>query len=455
MRGHALLGAFSAALMLASGMTAAAQTPPTPQVQTTNQDALAQLKKLLLEHPELIDQLRVLLEQSQKEKGVKPEQKPEQKPGETPDIPSIELPGEKPGQPPAPGQAGGPTAGTTRASLMPDISVIGNHIGRFVSVHGDPDRNRFQLGEIEIGFQQPIYPGVRFDAFLNASADEGFKAGFEEAYVTASNIAGSPLGGIFGKKRLNFGKANPQHPHTRLYVDQPAPLANLVDPDSLNGNGASVNYLFPLKNLFANLEVGMWDVNPTVAGANVGNQADPPFYPAGHGVTGNFTLGRLWMSKELKGGSELEFGTSHGFGRAEIGDNISLHGIDVTYRTYPGTFKRFLLQGEVFWHVRDDKFGGTGDHTRSGYYVLADYKPDQFWNYGIRYDNSRFPWPIEGRDESISLILTNRLTEVSLLRFQYKFGNRTNDIYLPAARPYNELYLQFIWGAGSHTHPLQ
>jgi hypothetical protein len=114
-----------------------------------------------------------------------------------------------------------------------------------------------------------------------------------------------------------------------------------------------------------------------------------------------------------------------------------------------------MLQGELFWHRREDKFGGTGWHTRSGYYALADYKPDQYWDYGIRYDNSRFPWPIEGRDESISLILTNRLTEVSLLRFQYKFGNRGNDIFLPAAHGFNELYLQFIWGAGSHTHPLQ
>lgn len=460
MRGHATFAALCAALVLGSVPSAFAQSAGAQGTPGTQQDPLAQLKKLLTEHPELIEQLKLLLDQAQKEKGVKPGEKPAEKPGEAPEIPPLELPGEKPGQPTTPavptGPAqGGQTAGSSRASLTPDISVIGNHIGRFLSVAGDPDRNRFQLGEIEVGFQQPIYTGVRFDAFLNAGADEGFKAGFEEAYITASKVAGLPVDGLFGKKRLNFGKVNPLHPHSRLYVDQPAALANLLDPDSLNGNGASLSYLFPFKNLFANLELGLWKVDPSDAGVSLGSEANPTFYPAGHGISGNFPMARLWMSKELKGGGELELGTSHGFGRADIGDNISLHGIDLTYRTYPGTFKRFLAQGEVFWHRRDDKMGGSGWHTRSGHYVLLDYRPDQFFEYGIRYDNSKFPWPIGGRDQSLSFIWTNHLTEVTLLRFQYKLGDRSNDVFLPARRGYNELYLQLIWGAGSHTHALQ
>jgi hypothetical protein len=459
MRRQAVIGLFCGVLLTGFSPLAPTHAQTAKDSKTDSpatQDALTALKKLLTEHPELIDQLKTLLDQTQKDKGGKPVEKP----GHVPDIPAIELPGEKPGKgapqaaPTQPAQ-GGVTAGSVKSSLTPDISVIGNHIGRFISVHGDPDRNRFQLGEVEIGLQQPIYPGVRFDAFLNGGDDDAFKAGFEEAYVTATNIGGLPVGGLFGKKRLNFGKVNALHPHSRLYVDQPAVLANLLDPDSLNGNGASFNYLFPFKNLFANLEVGMWKVQPTDAGQDVGTAPNTTFYPAGHGITGNFPMARLWLSKELKGGSELEVGTSHGYGKADIGDNITLHGVDVTYRMYPSTFSRFLLQSEIFWHNRDDKLGGTGSHTRSGHYVLASYKPDQFWEYGFRYDNSRFAWPLNGREQTASFILTNRLTEVSLLRFQYKYGDRTNDVFLPAQRGFSELWLQFIWGAGSHTHALQ
>jgi hypothetical protein len=465
MRGH-LYVRLLVAVSLLSGMSGFAYAQPTgakpepktnkkqdPAPQTKADDALAALKKLLAEHPELIDQLKALLNQNQKP-GTPPAN-----PGDVPDIPPLEIPGDKPPvnpTTPPPVQGGnGPVMGTTRASLTPDISVIGNHIGRFISVRGDADRNRFQLGEVELGLQQPILTGVRFDAFLNAGSDDGFKAGFEEAYVTMSQLGHLPVGALLGKKRLNFGKVNPVHPHSRLYVDQPAALANLVDPDSLNGNGASVNYLFPFKNIFANLEVGLWNLNPTGAGITVGPPVNPTFYSAGAGITGNFPMARLWVSKELQKGAEFEFGASQGFGRADIGDNISLTGLDMTYRSYPGTFKRLLLQGEVFWHRRDDKMFGSGEHTRSGHYLLASYRPDQFLEYGIRYDNSKFPWPLPGREQSFSLIWTDKLTEVTLLRLQYKHGDRISDVFLPSARGFNEIYLQFIWGAGSHTHPLQ
>ncbi len=466
MRGHVIIGLLCAAFLLGLRPAATAQTanskPDTAKTDSAGQDAMAALKKLLTEHPELIDQLKALLDQAQKEKGIKPADKPLKSltPGEAPDIPAIEIPGDKPGRnatPATPAQPlqGGVTAGSIKGNLTPDISVIGNHRGRFISVKGDRDRNRFQLGEVEVGFQQPIYPGVRFDGFLIADAEAKFVATFEELYVTASRVGGLPFGGLFGKVRLNFGKANPVHPHSRLYVDQPAVIANLLDTDSLNGNGAAFNYLFPFKNLFANLEVGLWKLNPSESGQTIGTAPNTTFYSTGAAITGNFPMARLWTSKELKGGGEVEVGTSHGFGKADVGDNISLHGVDLTYRIYPSTFSRLLLQGEVFWHNREDKMGGTGSHTRSGHYVLASYKPDQFWEYGFRYDNSRFAWPLDGREQSASFILTDRLTEVSLLRFQYKFGDRTNGVFLPARRGFNELYLQFIWGAGSHTHALQ
>ncbi len=455
-----LLAVLGLTSISANAVPVLAQQTTKPAQTQSGDDALAQLKKLLTEHPELAAQLRVLLEQLGKDAGGAPVKPADPaKANDLPPIPDLIIPGDKtpvtltPTTPAPAGNNSGTTAGTARASQLPDISVIGNNIGRFLSVKGDKDRNRLQLGEVEIGLQQPIFPGIRFDAFLNAGADNGFAAGFEEAYASFSKVGTLPFGGLLGKKRVDFGKINPIHPHARNYVDQPAALAYLVDPDSLNGNGGSLNYTVPLKDLFANFELGLWNLSPA-------SQTGTPIfggtqlYPIGAGITGNFTTGRLWLSKSITKG-EVETGVSHGFGKADIGDNVKLTSLDFTLRRYPSTFSRIMLQGEVFWNDRQDKFSGTGDHTRSGYYLFGNFKPDQYFDYGIRYDNTKLPWPLPGKENSISLIWTDHLTEVTMLRFQYKNGHRSTDILLPGARSFNEFWLQFIWGGGAHTHPLQ
>lgn len=430
--------------MLSNRSAFTQEAPPSSKMQS--EDALTGIIQLLRENPELARKLKALLEQLAKEtKPTLPAAPVE------PEIPPIEIPGPTPAAPAAvPGAM--PTTGVVRASLNPDISVIGNNVGRFLSVRGDSERNRLQLGEFEIALEQPVYTGIRFKAQLAGAADEGFGISTEEAYVTFTRVGKLPFGGLLGRKRLNFGKVNSLHPHARPYADQPAAVRNLVGTEALFGNGASINYLFPVKGLFANLELGLFDTSPAEEGFT---HPGGTFYPTGLGVTGNIPLARLWLSKEIGKTGELEIGGSHVFGKADIGDNISLTGLDITYRQFPGTFKRLLLQGEVFWHHRKDRLGGTGGHTRSGYYALLTYRPDQYKEYGFRFDNSRFPWPLEGRDQSYSLIWSDRLTEATLFRLQYKFGDRTSDFFLPARRGYSEFYMQFIWGAGTHTHPLQ
>lgn len=431
-------------LALSLGAAFAQGTPQQPNAQT--EDALTGIIKLLRENPELVKKLKALLELLDKETKPAPPAIPSE-----PEIPPIEIPGPTPAPSGAiPGVA--PTTGIARASLTPDIAVFGVNTGRFFSVRGDSERNRLQLGEFEMALEQPVYTGIQFKAQLAGGADEGFGIGAEEAYATFTRVGKLPFGGLLGRKRLNFGKINPIHTHARPYADQPAAITNLLGTEALFGNGASINYLFPFKDLFANLELGLFDTSPAEEGfTNSGGT----FYPTGLGVTGNIPLARLWLSKEIGKAGELEIGASHVFGKADIGDNISLTGVDITYRQFPGTFKRLQLQGEVFWHHRKDRTGGTGGHTRSGYYALLTYRPDQYKEYGFRFDNSKFPWPLEGRDQSFSLIWSDRLTESTLLRLQYKYGDRINDFFLPARRGYSEFYVQFIWGAGTHTHPLQ
>jgi hypothetical protein len=416
----------------------------------TSQDEVEKLKRTVQEQNETIKKLLERVDRLEKERGAKPGE------GE-PEIPPVQIPVETTPTPPS--QQGR----AARATLLPDIAVIGTNTGRFLSVKGDPDRNRLQLGEFEIAMQQPVFSDIAFRATLAGGADEGFGIGVEEAYVTFGRVAKLPFGGLLGQKRANFGKLNPIHPHARLFADQPAALSAFLGEEALFGNGAALNYTFPFKNLFANLEIGFFKAAAHGHGGEeheeheeeIGTADEEIAAEPGPGIANEYPMARLWVAKEFGKSLELELGGSHLFGKAENGDRISLTGLDFTLRSFPGTFKRLLLQGEMFWHRRQDRAGGSGTHARSGHYALLSYRPDQYNEWGMRFDNTRFPWPLDGREQSYSLIYTNRLTEATLLRFQYKFGDRTQDYFLPVRRGFNEFYLQFIWGAGSHSHPLQ
>lgn len=441
------------ALMLCAAVAAFGQAAPPGEATS---DALTALKSKVAEQDKIIQQLidanRRLAERLDKlEKGAAPT-----KPAEGPPVPDLVIPGEAEAMQPTSGVSA-PGTPSARATLVPDIAVIGNHSGRFFSSKGDPDRNRFQLGEIEVAMQQPVYPGITFYAQLAGGYDESFSIAAEEAYVDVATLFGTPLSATLGKKRLDFGKVNPIHPHARQYVDQPAPLSLLVNPDALSGNGAKLEYLLPFKNVFAHAQIGFYKTEASPDVAEVPTNGGTAVYPGGFGANSDLTAGRLWLSKSLGKSGEIELGGSHAFGKGDNGDDLSLTGADLTIRQFPGTFSRLQLQSEAFWHRRKDHsftFDGAG-HTRFGHYSLLSWRPDQFHEIGLRYDNSQYPWPLPGREESLSLIWTNRLTEATLVRLQYKYGNRSGLLGLPAANGFNEFYLQFIWGAGSHTHPLQ
>ncbi len=441
MRTTALLRLCIAIAALFVSGSALAQDKPVNRTEKQKDEEIAALKKRVDQQDAIIKSLTERLDRL--DKGKEP-----QKPSDEPPIPEIALPG-------ASSQSKEPPAPRALGSFNPDITVIGNNFGRFFSVKGDPDRNRIQLGEFELALEQPVFPGIKFRAQLAGGADEGFGLGAEEAYVTFARVGKLPFGGELGKRRLMFGKANPVHPHARSYVDQPAALGYLLHPETLSGNGASLNYLFPFKNLFANFELGFWKASAAEDGTDFGTPAVPNVYPIGFGGNSDMPTARLWLSTALGAGSELEIGGSHLFSRGDNGDKLSLTGLDVTYRKTLGAFKRMRVQGEAFWHKRSDAVGGTGAHTRSGHYVLASYKPNQYYEYAARYDNSQLPWPFPGREQALSLIWTNLLNETTLFRLQYKHGDRVGGFFLPEKRGFNEMYLQFIWGAGSHSHPLR
>jgi hypothetical protein len=294
---------------------------------------------------------------------------------------------------------------------------------------------------VEVAFQDRVAPNLRADFFLSAEKEADWTTEVEEGYLTWSNPLGvRNLSTRFGKLRTPFGKLNPQHPHTWRFVDQPSVISAFLGPDGLNSDGAVLQYLLPIPGLFANVEVGGWQ---TVSSAEEG---------LGFAGTGHDAYSaRLWFGKEVGRDRELELGFSRYQGKGMpqgITDTrrLAINGVDLTYRAFPGAYRRIVVQGEAIQHHTS---GPGSDRTRWGGYLDLAYRPNQYWEGGIRGDYTQFPFPTRGQETAGSAYLTRFLTEQTSLRLELRHGSR------PERHDFTEVFLQFLFGFGPHSHLLQ
>jgi len=346
------------------------------------------------------------------------------------------------------------------ATNLPQISLVANSGALFQDRKRDENRNRPELDELELAFQSYVYPSIRFDAIVALGKEHDFSAELEEAYATVIQLGNTPFGARVGRMRLPFGRVNAMHPHHLLHRDVPLPVANLLGTHGALSNGGTLNYLLPARNLFAELRVGLFELNdhtalgvPHAHAHEHGEEEDEEeHHPEDFGAQGRLLrMARLTLAPVINRDNELEFGVSGLTTRARNGDNLRLLGLDFQYRRFYGAGQRLLLAGEYLQYRREN--GGTGVN-RDGYYLLASYKPDRYWEYGLRYDWSKRAFLTEdedvaGADRALSAILTYRLNEQSYLRLQWRNLKPADDDVR------NELLLQLVFGFGPHSHPLE
>jgi len=338
-----------------------------------------------------------------------------------------------------------PTGG--RYLSLPDISLIVQAKGLASSDTRDDARNRIRLSEAEIGIQGYVYPNVKADAFLTTSPEENSPMGVEEAYLTYLGLR-KDLNLYLGEKHVAFGRTNLLHNHSWLYVRPPLVLRNLVAEESLAGEGVGASYLLPTKgDLFAQLDLGTW------TGSGPGEATELPDILAGPGAgfSDRFNTARLWASHPVGESNELEVGGSYARGPAEGyategSGHATLSGMDLTYRHFGEGDSRLLLRGESVWRREANDLVGS---TAKGYYLFGNYRPDKYRSLGLLYDWSEFPQAPDQHESALSLILTKQFSEQYYLRLQAVHGNR------PGSSSYNELWLQWVWGVGPHTHNLE
>jgi hypothetical protein len=332
--------------------------------------------------------------------------------------------------------------------VLPDISLVVQAEGKATDDRRDPDKQKLLLTEAELGIQGYVYPNVKADAFITGSPSDNEPFQVEEAYLTYQGVL-KGLNVNVGEKHVPFGRTNLLHNHSWLYTRQPLVIKNFIASESLAGQGGNFSYLIPTKsNLFAQFDLGVW------ANGNEGAQTDLPDIVVGPGanLTDRFETARLWTSYPVSQNGELELGGSWAGGKSNENpltlrtDHVQLEGVDMTYRHFGEGSSRLLLRGENFWRR------GTTDSDNAltaGYYLFGNYRWDKYGSVGLLYDWSPFPQAAELHESAMSLILTKQFSEQYYLRLQAIHGSRPDDPH------YNELWLQWCWGVGPHTHNLE
>lgn len=334
---------------------------------------------------------------------------------------------------PEPAKLGG-AGGSAAKALNPDLSLNGDFLGSLGSNRVRPQPG-LELHEAELGLQAAIDPYSRGDVFL-AFGPEGVEV--EEAYVTFSTLPGQFVAKV-GKLRAEFGKVNLAHTHALAWTDRPLVTENLVNgEEGLGDVGLSLSRILPAPGgLF--LE----------ATAQVFRGDSGEVFTASRNRDLSF-VGHLRGYQDLTENTNLEVGYSHARGHNELGHEYltRLHGIDVSLRWKPlarSIYNAFHWRTECVWSRRDQE---SKQERSFGWYSSLDFRLNQRWTVGARFDSAERAILASQRDRGASALLTYWMSEFSQLRGQYRVTRYDGD------RATRELRLQLVILMGAHgAHP--
>jgi hypothetical protein len=371
-----------------------------------------------------------------------------------------------------------PTGGGKPLAL-PDISLVAQAISHGSTDKNDEAKNRVLLREAEIGIQGYVYPDVKADAFLTTNPDSNTPMSVEEAYLTYI----APVKGLnlyVGEKHVPFGRTDLLHDHSWLYVNPPKVLYNLVGSEALEGTGVDASYVIPTgSNLFAQLDLGAWtgqcpELDSSLNTPNATTDSSGILSGPGAAFADRFTTARLWTGYPVSDNDEVELGGSYANGAGARFDSsglpiydptgssvidATLTGLDLSYRHFGEADSRLLLRAESVW--RHQSTNDFQSNTADGYYLFGNYRWDKNNSIGLLYDWSEYPEAPLLHESALSLIYTKQFSEQYYVRLEASHGSRpeggggTFDASDYPMKSYNELWLQWVWGVGPHTHNLE
>ncbi len=376
-----------------------------------------------------------------------------------------------------------PARGNPRTLWNPQISATGDFAYNNSSLDenpsaldsagdptGDRNRDRFSLRELELAIQAAVDPFARADIFLalpgvleefddtaGAAAEQRIEV--EEAYLTYWRLPwGLNLKG--GKFRTEFGKNNLTHTHALRAANRPLVIRNFLSAEGLREQGVG---------LLKSMNLGEdYSTQLELTGQVLNGEGGEESVFAGVGSDELMLLGRAHVYHDLSDSSNIGLGYSVVDGHHDPGATLgqTLQGLDLTYRWEPvdrSLYERFFFRTEFLWSDRDvdpAAFGGLTDLENDGFYAMAQYTFDRYWDVGGRYGESDTlleildevatagPGVLSNRVDGWAAWLTWHSTEFN--RFQLQYDRIASSFPRNGKQEENVVTLRWSWALGPH-----
>ncbi len=335
----------------------------------------------------------------------------------------------------------------------------------------DPRVRGFTIPSTELTLDGAVDPYFKGFANIVFKLDEEGETGveLEEAYFITTSLPGRlQLKG--GQFFAEFGRQNPQHPHSWSFVDQPLALNRVFGPEGLRGQGARISWLAPT-SFYTEVMLGVFN---SVGGTTFSFRGEESAeihggVPEEVGVNGGMDMlfvPRIATSFDLTSTQTLVLGASAALGPNNSGAdaNTQIVGGDVYWKWKAATaqqgFPFVSLQSEVFYRNYDAAERTAAEdplttlpaetlRDRSAYAeLLWGIKPRMVA--GIRADFANgdaasFDAVLRADRSRISPNVTWYPTEFSKFRIQYNHENRKG-----IGRDHS-LWMQFEFLLGAHA----
>jgi hypothetical protein len=326
-----------------------------------------------------------------------------------------------------------PTTSRSTLSFNPDIGVIGDFQGSYIS-KGKRNFDAY-LNETEISLQATVDPYLRGDFFLSFARDPvtgKYGVEVEEGYLTTLSLP-AQLQLKLGKFREAIGRINPTHPHALPFIDLPNAYVNYFGEEGLNDEGLSLSWLVPNKKFYQEV----------VFQATSGHGESPVFF---RGDNNRFIyLGHLKNFFTLSDNATLELGVSGLTGPNDSSRSTSIAAADLTYKWKPvrmNTYRSVTWQSEFYYgHANlSDSFAVKS----LGLYSFIQYQLSKRWFLTGRYDYAQKPFNKSFVEQAYSLTAGWYATEFSKLEFEAK----TTDANVE--KRFYQAWLRWIFVMGAH-----
>ncbi len=335
----------------------------------------------------------------------------------------------------------------------------------------DPKVRGFTVPNAELSLDGAVDPYVKGYSNIVFKIQPNGETGveLEEVYLLTTSLPAN-LQIKAGQFFAEFGRQNPQHPHSWAFVDAPLVLSRIFGPDGLRSQGLRLSYLLPTPN-YTELLVGVFNSNggtassfrsPESSEIHGGRLDERPVNSLGDMLV----VPRLSTSFDITDTQTLVLGASAAFGPNNSGPSArtTVYGVDGYWKWKPAAaeqgFPFLSMQAEALLRNYDAQQRVSVDSPLITYpgetlkdhgsyaQVLWGIKPRVIaglrgdWASG---DEGSFDSALRAKRYRVSPNFTWYPTEFSKFRVQYNYDNRTG------IGSDNSLWFQFEFLIGAHA----